>query len=144
MNLYHLIARLLSRNGGVLNTAVDGHAYVLVRRDDFEAIERVWKSGQLVADGCRYVVLRTREQNPHELYPFGNYVDAATFYDKVAVGWSDTYLTEVLHGPGNPARLAHSDDLRCDPPSHVRLHGLQAPCQCGMLPGLAHDGSAVG
>ncbi len=46
-----------------------------------------------------WLVVRQRETEPPEVYPFGNEVDARLFYDQAQQQWSDTYLGQVHEGP---------------------------------------------
>lgn len=46
-----------------------------------------------------WLVVRQRETEPPEVYPFGDEVDARLFYDQAAQQWTDTYLCAVHEGP---------------------------------------------
>lgn len=46
-----------------------------------------------------WLVVRQRETEAPEVYPFGDEVDARLFYDQAAQQWTDTYLCQVHEGP---------------------------------------------
>lgn len=50
----------------------------------------------------RWLVVRQRETEPVEVYPFDEFADALAFYDKAALAWSDVYLTAAVITPGPP------------------------------------------
>ena len=47
----------------------------------------------------KWLVVWKKEQYPTEAILFDNYTDAEEFYDNLAQGWSDRYLTIVVKGP---------------------------------------------
>ncbi len=56
-------------------------------------------SGLLSIDGARWLVVRQRETEPPEVYPFADEADARAFHDRAQEQWSDCYLCAVvLHG----------------------------------------------
>jgi hypothetical protein len=53
----------------------------------------------LALTGCRWIVVRKREIDPPEVYPFAREDDARAFHDRAQQQWSDCYLTRVvMHG----------------------------------------------
>jgi hypothetical protein len=64
-----------------------------------------------------YLVVRKRETEAPEVYPFETYHDAWRFWDTARLQWTDTYLCEVLK-PVRP--LTHAEKVamkyadRCD------------------------------
>lgn len=46
-----------------------------------------------------WLVVRKRDIDAPEVYPFDNEKEAAEFYDDASMQWSDTFLCEVKKGP---------------------------------------------
>jgi ribosomal protein L37E len=67
--------------------------------------------GQSVAEGVRWLVVRKREADTPEVYPFADEATAKTFYDRAQQQWSDCYLTLVVRHGMRPARPIVPDDF---------------------------------
>ena len=51
-----------------------------------------------MTSNMNYLIVRKRELDPAELYPFEDFDDAWTFYDQARQQWSDTYFCKILRG----------------------------------------------
>lgn len=58
-----------------------------------------------------HLVIRKRETDAPEVYPFDSYEDAAVHYDAARQQWSDTFLCEVIDGPADKLCRRPSDSI---------------------------------
>lgn len=70
----------------------------------------------LTVDGATWLVVRKRETDPPEVYPFAAEAEARVFHDRAQMQWSDCYLCQVVRHGMQPERASEPQDVE------ARLH----------------------